>query len=320
MRGSLLSIIVIVSLQPASVGLAQFGAIGGGNEVEVLGQRQTLTQRWQVGVKINAVGGPCAGLFGTVPVPQDWPEQNVKIVDEEISPFVRRVTYRDLGGVRQMLFTIPFLPPGETATALVTFEVTRTVTPEPQNPDRFVFTENAPRDVRQYLGASPGIECRNGSIRSLSRELTSQEQPAWRTVESIYDWVRENVKYENGSFRGAAAALQAKSGSRDDLTSLFVALCRAAKIPARLVFVPDNSYAEFYLEDENGEGHWLPCQVAGTRDFGSLTDSRPILQKGDNFKVPEKRTPQRFVAEFLTGKGGTGRPDVQFVRNLLPAD
>ena len=33
-----------------------------------------------------------------------------------------------------------------------------------------------------------------------------------------------------------------------------------------------------------------------------------------NFKVPEKKEPQWFVAEFLTGKGGGGQPQVEFRR------
>jgi hypothetical protein len=53
-----------------------------------------------------------------------------------------------------------------------------------------------------------------------------------------------------------------------------------------------------------------------------MSDHRPILQKGDHIRVPdEHKDPQRFVAEFLTGQGGRGgRPQVEFVRKLLPAN
>jgi hypothetical protein len=53
-----------------------------------------------------------------------------------------------------------------------------------------------------------------------------------------------------------------------------------------------------------------------------MSDLRPILQKGDNITVPEEPKPQRFVAEFLTGKAlrGGGRPDAEFVRRLLPGN
>ena len=59
---------------------------------------------------------------------------------------------------------------------------------------------------------------------------------------------------------------------------------------------------------------------AGTREFGSMPDTRAILQKGDNFRVPEKKEPQRYVAEFLSVKSikGTGKPEVRFIREVLP--
>ena len=70
------------------------------------------------------------------------------------------------------------------------------------------------------------------------------------------------------------------------MASLFVALCRAAEIPARIVWVPEFCYAEFYLLDKNGEGHWLPCSPAGAKAFGEMPDTKLMLAKGDNFRPP----------------------------------
>jgi hypothetical protein len=131
--------------------------------------------------------------------------------------------------------------------------------------------------------------------------------------------VREKVEYKEGKIKTAVAALQDGHGDCEELTSLFIAACRAADVPARMVWVPDHCYPEFYLVDDAGEGHWFPCQAAGTRAFGSMPELRPILQKGDNFKVPEKKKPQRYVAEFLSGKPvkGSGPPKVTFVREFV---
>lgn len=281
-----------------------------------------VTQRWQVGVKISALGGPCAGLRGSIPVPTDWPEQEVRIVEEEVSPLVRSMRYRDLGGLRQMQYSIPQLPPGELATALVTFEIVRHAILPPDETATFQIPKNPPPPVRLNLAASPSIECRHPSIRNKAKELVEADASAWDQVEALYDWVRDNVTFQDGRLKGAVATLRDGSGNRDDLTCLFIALCRAIGVPARTVFVPDNCYAEFYLQQADGEGFWFPCQVAGTREFGGMSDQRPILQKGDNIRVPdEQKDPQRFVPEFLTGQGGrAGRPQVEFVRKLLPAD
>ena len=97
-------------------------------------------------------------------------------------------------------------------------------------------------------------------------------------------------------------------------------MCRAIKVPARMVWVPDHCYPEFYLADDEGTGHWIPCQAAGTRAFGSMPEMRPILQKGDNFKVPEKPKSQRYVAEHVEAKPvrGSRAPKVTFVREYVP--
>ena len=69
--------------------------------------------------------------------------------------------------------------------------------------------------------------------------------------------------------------------------------------------------------DADGKGHWIPCQAAGTRDFGNMPDHRPIMQKGDNFRVPEKRGPQRYVVDHLKITSAGGKPTVRFVREQV---
>ena len=313
-------VVFLFAVTVASPAYSQFESKESANGVRFGSQR---TARWQVGLKVKAPrGGPVIGILGTVPVPTDWPEQQVRIVDEDISDGAR-VTYRTLNnGVKQMKVTLRQLAAGGTARALVTYEVTTSEILAPESHDEYVFAKRPPKSVRHYLGSSPYIEVRDKQIRDQARQLTKDKKDAWETVETIYDWVRDNVEYKNGKLKGALAALRDKDGDCEELTSLFVALCRVNKIPARTVWVPGHCYPEFFLMDAEGRGHWFPCQAAGDRSFGGIPDHKPILQKGDNFKVPEKRKPQRYVAEYLSAKAvrGNGRPNVEFVRRLLPAE
>ncbi len=298
---------------------AQFGDKTAPNQPQTIKHE---IHRWKVGMEVEAVGGACQSLYGTVPVPTDWPGQVVRIVDEDVSPAVKSVRYRMLdGGVRQMLVRIPRLRAGQQAHALVTFEIEREQVAAPDNPETFSLPKNLSRDVRKHLAASPYIEVRHPEIRDLAKELYDEDLPAWQQIEVIYDHVRDHVEYRNGKLKGALAALRDGHGDCEELSSLFIAVCRANKIPARTIWVPNHCYPEFYLVDQDGEGHWFPCQAAGTRSFGTMPDLRPILQKGDNFKVPEKKERQRYVAEFLTGAAsrGGGRPKVHFVRDVQPA-
>jgi len=115
------------------------------------------------------------------------------------------------------------------------------------------------------VGTSPFIETRHVKILAAAKEATAGQTDDWLKAQAIYDWVREHVKYKTGELKGAARALADKEGDTDELVSLFIAMCRAQKIPARTVFELDHCHAEFYLEDAKGKGHWFPCQPAGAR-------------------------------------------------------
>lgn len=294
---------------PAAVALAQFG------EVDTAGPRRgkETVSRFEVGASVTAQGGPCSGILATVPIPIDWPEQEVTVVEEKISPLVKRVTYREIGGtVKQMIINIPDIPGGEEVRASVLLEVRRSELLPPEDTSIFVIPKKLDRQTRMFLAPSPKIESRHAKIRDAAKKAIVDKETAWEKVEAIYDWVREHVVYKNGPLKGAIAAMNDGTGDCEELTSLFIAMCRAIDVPARTVWVPGHCYPEFYLEDDQGKGHWFPCQAAGSRSFGGIDEKRAILQKGDNFTVPERREKQRYVAEFLTGSGGT--PRVQWIR------
>jgi hypothetical protein len=287
-----------------------------GGDVEGAKAGKSETTRWQAGMTIKATDAACQGLVGYTPVPTDWPEQQVTVVQEEVSPEAK-ISYEMVdGGVKIMHVRVPRLDAGQEAKALVTLEIRRSAVIPPEKTDNYVLPDvkKLSQQMRRYLLPSPKIEVRDPKIRDLAKKLPAEKEKAWDKVEVIYDWVQKHVKYQNGPLKGAAAALRDGTGDCEELTSLFIAICRAANIPARTVWVPGHCYPEFYLEDEKGKGHWFPCQAAGAREFGGISELRPILQKGDNFRPPKNsKQRQRYMAEYLTGSGG-GRPEVKFVR------
>ena len=279
------------------------------------------THRIKVGVVVRADGGNFFRIVATAPVPTDWPEQRARIVNEDVSTSVTSLTYRTIpggGGVKQMVVEIPQLAAGQEAKALITFEVTRSALVAPADTSLFHIPKKLDRQLQINIGPSPYIETRHARIVAAAREAVADKDTDWEKVEAIYDWVREHVVYKTGPLKGAARALHDKTGDADELASLFIAMCRAQKIPARTVFILGHVYAEFYLEDEDGKGHWFPCETAGARSFGGIDDLHPILQKGDNFKNPEDtHERQRFVTEYFNASGRSGKPVVKFVSELV---
>jgi transglutaminase-like putative cysteine protease len=142
----------------------------------------------------------------------------------------------------------------------------------------------------------------------------------WERVEAIYDYVIDHVKYEEGAQdKSSVQALKDGKGDCHGISALFVAMCRTAKVPARMVWVDGHQYAEFYLEDEAGEGHWYPVQSAGSRSFGEMPAPKVILQKGDNFRVPERRRERlRYASDFaIFLSTEKSKPAITYVREQL---
>jgi hypothetical protein len=303
-----------------SSALAQF------KEADPGGAKQGVAQahKWKTGVTVTAVGGPCRSIVACLMVPIEWPEQTVKVVEKDVSPGVK-VSDEALGdSARLMIVRIPTLPAGQQAKAIWTYEVNRSMQLKPDDKTVFVLpaAKNLSPALRRYLGASPKIEVQNAKIRKAAKETGADAKLAWDRVEALYDWTRTKVQYKTGGApKGAVAALKDGHGNHDDMTSLFVALCRAADVPARTVWVPEFSYAEFYLLDKKGEGHWIPCSPAGAKAFGEMLETKPVLAKGDNFVPPIKTKNgehQRYIAPIISAPKypGGGQLSFQFTDGL----
>ena len=63
------------------------------------------TQTWDFGLELQARSN-VRGIVATVPIPVDWPEQSIKVIDSKKTPDVSHVRFKSLGGtVKQMSFT-----------------------------------------------------------------------------------------------------------------------------------------------------------------------------------------------------------------------
>ena len=293
---------------------------------------ETQIIRYQVGATIDARKGPVQKVLAMVAVPFDCPEQDVELVNEDISQHVSEIDYRYLnkfsgGGARQLLISIPYLPGGEQASVLLTFEVRIKEILPPEDTTTLSKPRKPDRELKKYLGKSPYIETKHAKIKRTLKKIDEdlkQESPEavtdWQRVEAIYDFVQSHVKYVEGPDKSALRTLNDASGDCQNISALFVALCRTAGVPARIVWVHEHNYPEFCLVDQEGNPHWFPCESSGMRAFGEMPTLRPIMQKGDNFRVPERpREALRYASDYLIGLpvNGGGKPKVKYIRRQL---
>jgi hypothetical protein len=276
-----------------------------------------VTTRWKVTAKIRGGSGPAVNMLLTMPVPTEWPEQSVAVAEDEIPTNIANVGYRDLeGGIKQIVAKIPQIRPREEITISMTYLVSTSQVNAPQDPSLFIRPKTSQRDGKPYLGIGPQINFRDSKLKKEVKSIVADQDNLWSEIEAIYDWVRDNIEDTSEAPRDSIKVFRDRLGCNEDKVGLFVAMCRAHKIPARMVWVQGTQYAEFMLVDSEGKAHWFPCSVGGVREFGSYSEPRIVLQKGDSIKVPEKESRQKFVGEFATCQGKS-KPAVAFQRTLL---
>ncbi|MBJ6750421.1 transglutaminase-like domain-containing protein [Geomonas anaerohicana] len=169
-----------------------------------------------------------------------------------------------------------------------------------------------PPEVVKYVKAEFWIPSDEKKVKALSHQITAGKKGILKKARAVYDWVVDNTKRDpkvpGCGVGNVQATLAARSGKCADISTLFVALARAAGVPAREVFGlrlgrpgqtdisnGHHCWAEFYLP---GTG-WVPVDPADVTKavleknltpamakpyreyyFGAVDEFRIVLQKG----------------------------------------
>ncbi|MEA3548799.1 MAG: transglutaminase domain-containing protein [Thermodesulfobacteriota bacterium] len=132
-------------------------------------------------------------------------------------------------------------------------------------------------DYARYL-APTTLGPIGGQVKILADQITQGKTTVQAKAKAIYDWICENMYRDpntNGCGPGNVCLLLSKPGGKcTDIHSVFVALCRAAGVPAREVFGIrqgkkaeqdiskwQHCWAEFYLPGYD----WVPVDPADVR-------------------------------------------------------
>jgi len=269
-----------------------------------------------VGIRMEGTGS-ARGLMSTTPVPVNFPEQTIQklnVQSQGCSAAVRTLVPE----AAQLVLAAPSLVRGQTILAFahmqlklfkqyLDFEKDQFPTEQPKPPISF---------RKQFSHNSPGIQTRAPQVRKLAMEVVGYRTHGWDKAHSIYEWVWENITSRIGSFTSVTRALRDRVGDCEERAACFVALCRAVGVPARLVWVPNHNWAEFFLVNSDQKGHWIPVHTAAYTWFGWTGAHELVIQKGDRIKVPEKSKPQRLLADWSQWQGA--KPRVQYLAELRP--
>jgi hypothetical protein len=273
-----------------------------------------------IGIELEGTGDS-TDIRASTPVPVAHPEQKIESVEVETHGCEAAV--RELApGVGQLFLSADSLAKGEVAKAVAHYKLTLLKQYQAYERDQFPARQKPPAEIRKaYLQDSPGVQTSTPAVRALAKELTAGATHPWEMAKRFAEWIPRNIRAQIGTYTSVTTALETRKGDCEEMAAVFVALCRSMTIPARLVWVPNHNWAEFYLEDEKSLGHWIPVHTACYFWFGYTGVHELVLQKGDRAYVPEQHRRIRLLEDW--SQWGGGKPRSRFsaeIKPLPPAD
>lgn len=170
--------------------------------------------------------------------------------------------------------------------------------------DRVAPYEGSERNYEFYT-KSERYERLTPRIHDQAARIIGHEKNPYLKARLIQGWVNQNMRYQYPpDHRGASSALSSLRGDSGQYADLFVALCRASGVPARMVagFMSKNGeslsshiWAEFWLPQYG----WIPADATQSmRNFEQLQNPRIVASVGRN--IPLKYAP--YWATYSNGE------------------
>lgn len=207
------------------------------------------------------------------------------VIIKEFYPETPRVSSDGYGNLYAQ-WDIGILSKGKTFTVSITYNILTFTITYHVNPELVKPYEKTSAIYQNFTQPENLVESNHPLIISTAENIVGNETNPYKMVSKIYSFVTETLNYKTQpQEQGALWALQHKEGDCSEFSYLFVALCRAAGIPAKIntgfAFQGDvkildaaHMWAEYYIENYG----WIPVDPSwgllnrlDNNHFGSLS-------------------------------------------------
>ena len=261
--------------------------------------------------------GDSSNLVGTTAAPVQFPEQKItELKIETVNCDAKVVPLNDSAG--QMILSSDYLGKGQVAWAQANYKLKIFKSYFAFEKESFPEKQTTRQSPKEFLKNSPGIKADSKLVKKIMRQTIGESNHAWDKARNFYNWVWENIEGVPGKYTSVDEAIRKGRGDCEERACTFIALCRAAGIPARQVWVPSHVWAEIALHDYDGRWHWVPIHTAAYNWFGWTGAHEIILQKGDRLQLPGRKRTVRLIDDWYRIKGP--QPKMKFTSTIKPVD
>ncbi len=241
--------------------------------------------------------GKLKNLDAFISVPENMPQQEIMNISFSPENYMLK---KDRWQQPVAAFNYKDILSNETVTSIMVAEARISAIRYFIFPDKVGPLNSVPREI-SGLYTADGSKYMIGDpyIRKLAGEIVGDETNPYRMARRIFNYVRNNLEYKmEGGWNAAPVVLQRGTGSCSEYTFSFIALCRAAGLPARyvgaLVVRGDDAsldeyfhrWSEIYLPNYG----WVPIDPQG----GDKTSARDQAMNIGNL-------PNRFLITTQSG-------------------
>jgi len=167
-------------------------------------------------------------------VPGDMPQQKVSSISFSPSAYTLQ---RDHWQQEVAVFQYEDIASGATLESIFEAEVAISDIRYFIFPDHCGTLNDIPAEIRdRYTANGSKYMMEHPYIRKLAKELAGDEKNPYYIARRMFDYVREHLQYKlEGGWNVAPVVLKRGTGSCSEYSFSFIALCRAAGLPARYV-------------------------------------------------------------------------------------
>mgnify|MGYP005838528583 CR=1 FL=1 len=141
-------------------------------------------------------------------------------------------------------------------------------------------------ELKPYLQPSQNCQSNNPGIIALAKQIVGNETSKYNKAYKIYEYVRWQKDYIHyyRTRHGALGMLKSRTGNCYDLSHLFIALCRAAGLPARYhsVIAKFSNVTEGHMFGEvYVDGKWYRADASHNKNnLGNIKSWKLSVDRG----------------------------------------